>query len=258
MTTRIHEGEYDKKINVTGQKFSCDAADDSIPHPLPRRGGFGMLLVGKPGAGKTSLILSLLCKQGKGFNKKFDKVFIFSPSLITMEEDPFEMIPSNQKFECASLENLTDVLSTIKDSGEKILIVLDDCISDIRGKGRGEVESILEKIFFNRRHLCGSGGSCSIMATSQTYNKISPKLRKTASHIIFYKNLHKKELDSIFEEMILIPKKEFYDTCQFIYKKKHDFMFIDTTQEPQKMLHRNFCPLTITSPNISTNFEFES
>ena len=259
MTTRIKEDEYEKKINITGQKFSCDEVDKSIPKPLPQAGGFGILIVGKPGMGKTSLVLSLICKQGKAFNKKFDKVFIFSPSMITMEDDPFELIPGDQKYDCASFENITEVLETIKDSGEKVLLILDDCISEIRGKGRGEVEGLLEKIFFNRRHLCGAGGSCSIIATSQTYNKISPKLRKTASQIVFYKNLHKKELDSIFDEMILIPKKEFYDVCKYIYKKKHDFMYIDTTKEPSRMLHRNFNPLSISSPNIpDEDFEFDS
>ena len=151
--TRIREEEYEKKINITGQKFSCDDVDKSIPKPLPQAGGFGILIVGKPGMGKTSLVLSLICKQGKAFNKKFDKVFIFSPSMITMEDDPFELIPGDQKYDCASYENITDVLETIKDSGEKVLLVLDDCISEIRGKGRGEVEGLLEKIFFNRRHL---------------------------------------------------------------------------------------------------------
>ena len=256
--TRIREEEYEKKINITGQKFSCDAVDKSIPKPLPQAGGFGLLIIGKPGMGKTSLILSLICKQGKCCNRKFDRVFIFSPSLITMEDDPFETIPDDQKYESASTENIEDVLETIKDSGEKVLLVLDDCISEIRGKGRGEVEQLLEKIFFNRRHLCGAGGSCSIIATSQTYNKISPKLRKTASQIVFYKNLHKKELDSIFDEMILIPKKEFYDVCQYIYKRKHDFMYLDTSLEPHKMIHRNFNPLNITSPNISKDFEFDN
>ena len=256
--TRIREEEYEKKINITGQKFSCDAVDKSIPKPLPQAGGFGLLIIGKPGMGKTSLILSLICKKGKAFNRKFDRVFIFSPSLITMEDDPFETIPGDQKYESASTENIEDVLDTIKDSGEKVLLVLDDCISEILGKGRGEVEGLLEKIFFNRRHLCGAGGSCSIIATSQTYNKISPKLRKTASQIVFYKNLHKKELDSIFDEMILIPKKEFYDVCQYIYKRKHDFMYLDTSLDPHKMIHRNFNPLNITSPNISQDFEFDN
>ena len=253
--TTIKEGEYEKKINISKFDFTCDDIDDSIPHPLPQKGGFAMLVVGKPGSGKTTMILSLVCKQGKAFNKKFDRVYVFSPSLITMAEDPFELIPDDQKFEEATLENLQQVLGEIKTSGEKVLLILDDVIADIRGKGKGEVENLLEKIFFNRRHLAGAGGSLSIIATSQTYNKISPKLRKTASQLIFYENKQKKELDSIFDEIILIPKKEFYDTLRYIYNKKHNFMYIDTSLPEHKMIHKNFNPLEISSPNITRDYQ---
>ena len=249
--TSIEEKEYDKKIVVSGQKFSCDDVDNTIPMPLPQKGGFAMLIVGKPGMGKTSLILSLVCKQGKAFNRKFDRVYVFSPSLITMEDDPFELIPDDQKFETANYENITQLLGEIKDSGEKILIIFDDVIADIRGKGRGEVENLLQKIFFNRRHLAGAGGSVSIIATSQTYNKIDPKLRKTASHLVFYENKQKKEIESIFEEVILIPKKEYYDALRYIYDKKHNFMYLDTTLPDNRMIHKNFNQLVISSPNIT-------
>tara|TARA_R100000805_G_C3605419_1_gene105838 strand:- start:736 stop:1380 length:645 start_codon:yes stop_codon:yes gene_type:complete len=210
-----------------------------------------MLIIGKPGMGKTTLILSLVCKQGKAFNRKFDRVYLWSPSLITMEDDPFELIPDDQKFEEVTLDNLTEVLEEIKDSGEKILFIMDDVIADVRGKGKGAIENLLQKIFFNRRHLAGAGGSVSIIATSQAYNKIDPKLRKTASQIIFYKNLHKRETESLFDEVILLPKKEYIDTLRYIFNKKHDFMYIDTTADPDKMIHKNFNRLTIMSPNIS-------
>ena len=249
--TSIEEREYDKKIVISGQKFSCDDIDDTIPQPLPQKGGFAMLICGKPGMGKTSLILSLVCKRGKAFNRKFDKVYLWSPSLVTMKDDPFELIPEDQKFEEATFENISEVLDEIRDSGEKVLFVLDDVIADIRGKGKGMVENLLQKIFFNRRHLAGAGGSVSIIATSQSYNKIDPKLRKTASQIVFYKNLHKKETESLFDEVILLPKKEYIDTLRFVFNKKHDFLYIDTTQDPDKMLHKNFNQLSIRSPNIS-------
>ena len=142
--TSIEEKEYDKKIVVSGQKFSCDDVDCSIPAPLPQKGGFAMLIVGKPGMGKTSLIISLICKQGKCFNRKFDRVFIWSPSLITMDEDPFELVPSEQKFEEATFENISQVLDDIKGSGEKILFIMDDVIADIRGKGKGATENLLQ------------------------------------------------------------------------------------------------------------------
>jgi len=253
--TEIQEKEYDKKIVITGQKFSCDDIDDTIPKPLPQKGGFAMIICGKPGMGKTSLILSLVCKQGKAFNRKFDRVFVFSPSLITMEDDPFELIPDDQKFEEATEQNIDSVLEEIKDSGEKVLLILDDVIADIRGKGKGNIENKLQKIFFNRRHLCGAGGSCSIIATSQTWNKIDPKLRKTASQCIFYHNPQKRERESIFEEMILIPKKEFEDVSKYIYDKKHNFMYIDTTLPEDRMIHKNFNQLLISSPNIAKDYQ---
>ena len=247
--TTIVEKEYDKKIVVSGTKFSCDDLDKTIPPPLPQKGGFAMLLVGRPGYGKTSLILSLVCKAGKCFNKKFDKVFVWSPSLVTMSDDPFEMIPEDQKFEEASLENIQGVLDEIKDTGEKVLFIFDDVIADIRGKGKGDIENLLQKIFFNRRHLAGAGGSVSIMATSQTYNKIDPKLRKTASHLIQYKP-QKKEIENIFDDMINLPKKEFMDVLRYIYKKKHDFMYLDLQEQDTKQVHKNFTQLIIKSPNI--------
>ena len=249
--TSIKEIEYDKPINVSKFEFTCDAVDDSIPPPLPQQGGFAMLIIGKPGMGKTTLILSLVCKQGKAFNRKFDRVYLWSPSLITMADDPFELIPDDQKFEEATFDNISQVLDEIKDSGEKVLFIFDDVIADIRGKGKGSVENLLQKIFFNRRHLAGSGGSVSIIATSQAYNKIDTKLRKTASQIVFYKNLHKKETESLFDEVILLPKKEFADTLRFVFNKKHNFLYIDTTADPDKMIHKNFNRLDITSPNIT-------
>ena len=247
--TTIVEKEYDKKIVISGTKFSCDDLDKTIPAPLPQRGGFAFIVVGRPGFGKTSLLNTLVCKSGRNFNRKFDRVFIWSPSMITMEGDPYEMIPDDQKFEEASLENIQGVLDEIKDTGEKVLFIFDDVIADIRGKGKGDIENLLQKIFFNRRHLSGAGGSVSIMATSQTYNKIDPKLRKTASHLIQYKP-QKKEIENIFDDMINLPKKEFMDVLRYIYKKKHDFMYLDLQEEDTKQIHKNFTQLIIKSPNI--------
>ncbi|MAB53682.1 ATP-binding protein [Marinobacter sp.] len=255
-STKIEEKEFDKKIIVSGQKFSCDDIDHEIPKPLPQRGGFAMIICGRPGFGKTSLICSLVCRQGKAFNKRFDRVFVFSPSMITMKDDPFELIPEEQKFTECTEENLDDFLEQIKDSSEKVLLILDDTICDVRGKGKARIENKLQKIFFNRRHLCGYGGSCSIMATSQTYNKIDPKLRKTASQLILYKP-QKREVENVFDDVIQIPKKEFTDVLRYVFDKKHNFLYIDTTQEDHKMLHKNFNQLIIHSPNIQEDFSMD-
>ena len=167
-----------------------------------------------------------------------------------MESNPFELLPDDQKFEELSLSNLTQVLGEIKDTGDKVLFILDDVIADMRGKGKAQLENKLHKVFFNRRHLAGKGGSVSILGTSQTYNKIDPKIRRTASHLTFFENKNKKELDTIFEEVILIPKKEFYDVLRYIYDRPYQFLYIDTTLPDNKMMFKNFNQLEVNSPNI--------
>ena len=127
---------------------------------------------------------------------------------------------------------------------------MDDVIADMRGKGKAQLENLLHKVFFNRRHLAGKGGSVSIIATSQTYNKIDPKLRKTASQLIFFENKNKKELDSIFDEVILIPKKEFFDVLRYVFDRPYQFLYIDTTLPDDKMMFKKFNQLQISSPNI--------
>ena len=248
--TSISEEILEQPINISKFKFTCDDADLTIPKPLPQQGGFAMLIVGKPRSGKTNLLLNLTTKMNKNFNRKFDRVFLFSPSVGTMENDPFELLPDDQKFERATEESINSMLEMIKDTGEKTLLILDDCISDIRGKGKSEIENLLHRIFFNRRHLAGKGGNLSIIATSQTYTKICPKLRKTCSHYVFFENKNKRELDSIFDEAILIPKKEFFDVLRYIYDRKFRFMYIDTTLPDYKMIHKDFNQLIVKSPNI--------
>ena len=250
METRIKETEPEVPIVVGKFKFTCDDADPSIPKPLPQQGGFAMLIVGKPRSGETNLLLNLTTKAHKNFNRKFDRVYLWSPSVHTMENNPFELLPEDQKFESLTLSNLESVLAEVKDSQEKSLFIFDDVIADMRGKGRAQLENLLHKVFFNRRHLAGKGGSVSIIATSQPYNKIDPKLRKTASQLIFFENKNKKELDSIFDEVILIPKKEFFDVLRYVYDKPYQFLYIDTTLPDDKMMFKKFNQLQISSPNI--------
>ena len=236
METRINERTGETPIVVGKFKFTCDDIDPSIPKPLPQQGGFALMIVGKPRSGKTNLLLNLTTKAHKNFNRKFDRVYLWSPSVHTMEDDPFELLPEDQKYDSLTLQNLTEVLAEIKDSGDKVLFILDDVIADMRGKGKAQLENLLHKVFFNRRHLAGRGGSVSIIATSQTYNKIDPKIRRTASHLIFFENKNKKEIDTIFDEVVLIPKKEFMDVMRYVYDKPFQFIFMDTTLPDDRML----------------------
>ena len=83
----IRETGNDTNILISKFKFNCDEVDASIPDPLPKNLNHFMMIVGKPGSSKTTLLLNLICKRGKNYNKKFDRVYLFSPSLCTIEAD---------------------------------------------------------------------------------------------------------------------------------------------------------------------------
>ncbi len=85
MSISINEGlnEHPKahRFKVDKIKYKSDLSiDDKIPEPFPRGSGC-TLVIGKVASGKTSLVLSLLCKR-VFYAKKYNKLFIFSPSLI--------------------------------------------------------------------------------------------------------------------------------------------------------------------------------
>lgn len=243
---RITEKLPDKKIAIKKFAFSCDDIDDSIPKPLPQTLNWFMLICGKPGSGKTTLLLNLICKRGKNYNKKFDRIYVFSPSLITLKEDPFADLPEDQKFQELDVETLEAVLLDIAESGDKVLMIMDDVVNDM--KKSMKLQTLLGKILMNRRHLAGQGGSVSVIITTQVYNKIPAPIRKTASHIVIYHTKNKKELETIFDELVLIPKQEFYDLLKYTFQKKNDFLYIDTNKDFNNMFHRNFNQLEFVAP----------
>ena len=172
----------EKKIVIKKFAFSCDDIDESIPKPLPQTLNWFMLICGRPGSGKTTLLLNLICKRGKNYNKKFDRIYVFSPSLATLKKDPFSDLPEEQKFQELDVETLEAVLEEIADSGDKVLLIMDDVVNDM--KKSMKLQTLLAKILMNRRHLAGQGGSVSVIITTQVYNKIPAPIRKTASHIV--------------------------------------------------------------------------
>jgi len=245
----IKEEPNPNKIVIRKFNFTCDGTDDSIPAPLPRTYNHFMIITAKPKQGKTTLIYNLLTKKNKIYNKKFDRIYIFSPSLKTIDDDPFSELEDEQKFSELTEENLQQVYDDVEDSGERVLLVMDDVVNDIK-KNEG-VEKLLCKMMMNRRHICGrsdDGDSCGISCwlTSQVFNKIPRPVRASASHHIIFKTSNKKELQTIFDELILLEKPHFDQMLKFVYEKPFNFLFINSDEAFDKMYHKNFNRLKIT------------
>ena len=251
----IEEIESKNPIKIRSFKFSCDCVDKNIPQPLPNTYNHCLMITAKPKQGKTTLTYNLLTKR-KGaspYYQKFDKIYIFSPSMKTIDNDPFENLVDEQKFATMSHENLARVYSEIEGSGERILIIADDVVMDI-AKDK-HVSKLLTKMMMNRRHICGrsddgEGAGLSMWITSQVFNKLPRPLRATASHHIIFKTSNKKELATIYDELILLDKKDFEVLLRYVFGQKFNFLYINTDEDFEKQYHKNFNRLRLKNINV--------
>jgi len=255
----------EEKINgleVKKTSFSVDKKDASIPKPLPRTYNHFLLITAKPRQGKTTLMFSLLTFRKSPYYRKFDKIFVFSPSLATSKTDRLKSVPKERKFTNLTEENLQSVYDEIDGQGERVLLLMDDVVNDIT-KNSG-VLPLLNKMMMNRRHVCGTdedGEGCglSLWLTTQVFNKVPRALRATADYHIIFKSTNKKELDTIFDEIILTPRTLFDEMTKYVFSDKHNFLLIDTNESYENMYHKNLNKRLIFNkeaiPEIIPNIE---
>lgn len=224
-----------KRLKITPLKYSSDELDTSIPHPLPQNFSWFFMLVGKPRSGKTTLLYSLIAKRNRAYNRKFDKVLVFSPSIFggNIKENPLDSLPEDQKF--TDLDDLEEEIQKIYGTDERVLFILDDIQAEIRGE---KLNTLLDLVN-NRRHY--TSGGCSILLCTQVYNQIPLKIRKGVSHLFFWSSKNKKEIKSVQEEYLShLSDDELKDILKFTWRKTHDFLLISTYQSQDKMLFRNW------------------
>ena len=241
--------ELNEKIKLSKMNFSCDNIDDTIPLPLPQKKNFFLGLIGKPGSGKTSLLMNLVTKKNKMLNRKFDKVFLFSPSLATDKDGKFSTLPKNQVFDELSVEILEDVLGRIKGTGDDVLLILDDVVNDITKST--DLQRLLCKVIMNRRHLSTDGetGTVGMILTTQVAVKIPAPIRKCITHLVLFNTSNKRELQTIYDEFVSIPRKKFIKVLQHCWKGKHDFIYINLEAEIGNQIHNKFNKLIFDVSN---------
>jgi len=245
----ISEVEPEKKIVISKVDFVCDMIDDSIPKPLFQNYNHFFILSAPPKAGKSTWIMNCLCKHGKVYNRKFDKVYVVSPSLKTSKDNPFETLPPEQIENELTVDFLDRFVNEVSESGDKVLLLLDDVVNDIR-KNKG-VDKALAKILYNRRHITADGGDdangVSVWLTTQAFNRIPLMIRKVANGIVAFKLKNVKEIISIYDEFVVgLTKEQFLDILKYVFKNPFDFLFINMDEPWDEMYHRNFSKLLIS------------
>ena len=163
------------------------------------------------------MLLNLITKKDKsGYYKKFDKVFIFSNSFKTITTAI--KLPEDRIFD--GIGDLEMLLDKIKDDDDKTLLIIDDCVTDLKN------HDFVLKMIYNRRHI---SGSLSICITSQNYNKIPLAIRKACTDLVLFNTGNKREVEAIYDDMINIEKKYYEQIIRYCFSgSSHDFIFYKT------------------------------
>lgn len=192
-------------------------------------------IIGRPGSGKTSLLVSFLTGRGdkKVFRKVFDHILLVMPtsSRNSMKNNPFETHNPDKMYEDLDFEtinNIYDRLKTSSEENEKTLLILDDCGASLKNI---EIQKLFRKIIYNRRHL-----KVHVFVLLQSYLSVPKEIRKIFTNIIMFKP-SKVEFLNLFDELFETKKDLAIDIMNLTYDKAHEYLFLNI--ETQKM-YKNF------------------
>ncbi|NBW11828.1 MAG: hypothetical protein EBR82_27730 [Caulobacteraceae bacterium] len=181
-----------------------------------------ILMLGKSGSGKTSLLYSFF-KSPEVYRKTFDKIFIIQPaqSRASMKDPIFDKLPDDQRFEELTVENLEEIDDNLSEHNN--ILVLDDVGAYLKD---AENSKKLKELVYNRRHK-----HLTILFLCQSWISVPKDIRKLFSNIFLFK-CSKKELETLWDEVIELNKDYMAPMSRLVFNAPHKFMFIDTdTQE---------------------------
>ena len=240
--------EKENPLKVVAPEFSCDKSLGDIPFPCPA-GAFFWGIFGSAGRGKTSHLLSLLTakKPNKVYRKVFNNLFFIMPptSRASIKGDLFEKHDPAKVFDDLTvpvLEHIAKFCKSESSQGYTTCVVIDDMTAKLKDKG---VDRVLKDLVYNRRHL-----KCHLFILGQSFSQLPLSIRKTLSHFSCFSPSNKKEIMSIFEEIMFLDKKTAEELLRFTFKDKHDFLFGDTLTG---QFCRNFNPIQITGEREDIN-----
>ena len=175
------------------------------------------------GSGKSHLICQMLLNEELYF-QKYDKVFIFSPSIYSpVNESKFLLlgIPPKRIFTKWDEKTLIKIdKEKMRHIDEQWCIIVDDFISR---KDFKLSEKALE-IMVNGRHK-----NLSLWVTSQKNNLGNTTLRCNADQFITFELRSQNEMESIYKDNCIggLNKKQFYKVLSEATKEKYSFLNIN-------------------------------
>ena len=213
---------------------------DGINPNIPNRNGFIYALIGSPGSGKSSLLLSLF-RSKNYYKNKFNHIYLITPesSFLSVKDHPFKNHTKiYHELNSYTLENIYNELVEIKkeciDNNYEIehsCIIVDDFASDLKDK---ELIKALKQLLIKSRHI-----GCSFIFTLQAYNLFPLVLRKLLTNISLFKPKNEIELESVRRELINFNEQDTIELMNYVFEKEYNHLDVDTgNNELRKNLNK--------------------
>ena len=181
-------------------------------------------MIGKPGSGKTSLLISFLSGKGKSkvLRKVYNNILLVMPtsSIKSMKKNIFKDHDPEKMYNQLDYETINEIknkLDIYAEDDENTLIIMDDVGAELKNV---EIQKVLRQIIYNRRHL-----KCSIIMLCQSYLSIPREIRKLVNNIIMFKP-SKVEFENFIHELFERKKDSIIDLLQ-LYQGKGDYLFLN-------------------------------
>jgi hypothetical protein len=222
-----YELEDSNYKNLNHVKMNCDnrLSKHDIKEPFANQ-SFFLMIVGKPGSGKSTFLLSMLTstKKDRIYKGVFKDIIYCCPpnSRGTVKDNPLEECTVHNGISLDIVENIVDNKTKYDESPKKHynqLLIIDDCTASLKNKQNIE---ILNELSMNRRHL-----SLSIILLTQYVTSVPASVRSQLSQIVLFKPSNNKDYDTLKREFINMHGDAFIDFINFVFKGAHDNLFID-------------------------------
>jgi KaiC/GvpD/RAD55 family RecA-like ATPase len=219
-----------KKLPLDIPIFTCDGSINDTLNLYPmlsNLNGFKFTcLIGKPGMGKTSVLISFLTSK-KVFKKVFHRVVIIMPtsSRNSMKKNPFKKhLPErmHDELDLSTLNKIYDDLLESSEAKETTLLVMDDVGAALKNN---DIQKLLRKIIYNRRHL-----KVHIIMLVQSYLSVPRELRKLVNNVIMFKP-SKVESEILLNELFEYSKNDTLSLIKYAYTKPHDYIMLNVDNQ---------------------------
>ena len=225
-----------KAIELTIPEFVCDL-NPIGEHPnkydmLKHLNAYSFdVIIGKPGSGKTSLLISFLTSKGsnKIYRKCFDNILLVMPthSRNSLKNNIFKDHVEDKMYDELNVDSITDIhnkLQSYSGEDENTLLILDDIGASLKDSS---ILKLLKTIIYNRRHL-----KCKIIMLIQSYKSIPLDIRKLVSNVFMFKP-SKMEFETLFTELFEQYKELTLEIMQLVFDQPHKFLMLNV--DSQKM-----------------------